>query len=220
MRKIRKQSVLSESVTIFANGVCFKNPVLRGALGLYPVVAAGYSLRNGLALSVMMLVMMLPVCLVSGLAGQKVPNWIRPAAVLLLSAIFYLPAYLLVEKMMPGIMSQLGICGGLMVANSIILSRANDYAPDHISFAVLADSLGCTIGFAIVICSVSALRELLSTGTLWGKNVLLEGVPQTIVTKPFFAFLLLGFFAALVQWINGRHDKDDKDAAKRKVTRV
>ena len=50
-----------------------------------------------------------------------------PAAVVTLTALFYLPAELLVEKMMPGTMSALGICGMLMVANSIILSRANDY---------------------------------------------------------------------------------------------
>lgn len=216
MKKLQNQSILSESAIIFANGVCFKNPVLIGALGLYPVVAAGYSLRNGVALSIMMLIMMMPVCLISGFAGQKVPNWVRPAAVLLLSAAFYLPAYLLVEKMMPGVSSKLGICGGLMIANSIILSRANDYAPDHISFAVVADSLGCTIGFAIVICLVSALRELLSTGALWGQTITYQRVAQAIVAKPFFAFLLLGFLAALVQWINSKRDQDGK----RRVTRT
>lgn len=218
--KKQNQSVLSEACTIFANGVLFRNPVLIGALGLYPVVAAGYSLRNGAALSVMMLVIMLPVCLISGLVGQKIPNWVRPGAVLLLSALFYLPAQMLAEEMIPGVTAQLGMCGGLMVANSIIISRANDYAPDHITFAVVADSFGCTLGFAVVICAVSAVRELLSTGTLWGKNVSIASTAQTIITKPFFAFLLLGFFAALIQWINGKHDKREKDADKRKVTRV
>lgn len=217
MKKVRKESVLHEAATIFANGVCFKNPVLIGALGIYPVVAAGYTLQNGVALSVMMLMLMLPVCLISGFVGQAVPNWVRPAMVMLLSAAFYLPAQLVVEKLLPGAMSELGICGGLMVANSIILSRANDYAPDHIGFAVFADSLGCTVGFSIVICSVSALRELLAKGTLWGNGTSVMGAAQTIITKPFFAFILLGFFAALIQWING---KRSKNAVKKKVTGV
>lgn len=219
MKELRNQSVLSESATIFANGVLFRNPVLIGALGLYPVVAAGYSLRNAAALSMMMLVMMLPVCLISGLAGQRIPNWVRPGVVLLLSALFYLPAQMLVERMMPGVTAQLGMCGGLMVANSILLSRANDYAPDHISFAVIADSLGCTLGFAIVICAVSAVRELLYTGKLWDQPIAFQGAVQTIITKPFFAFLLLGFFAALVQWINGKHSKRSK-GIKREATRT
>ena len=81
-----------------------------------------------------------------------------------------------------------------MIANSIILSRANDYAPDHISFAVVADSLGCTIGFAIVICLVSALRELLSTGKLWDNTVTVETVAQTIRGVIFLVILFLVVF--------------------------
>ena len=67
MKRKTKTNELREAWTIFKNGVLFRNPVLIGALGLFPVAAAGYSLKNGAALSLMMLVMMLPVCFVTGL---------------------------------------------------------------------------------------------------------------------------------------------------------
>ena len=40
------RSTLRETRTVFTNGLFFKSPVLIGALGLYPVVAAGYNLRR------------------------------------------------------------------------------------------------------------------------------------------------------------------------------
>lgn len=215
MKSVQQGNVRHEAFTIFLNGICFKNPVLIGALGIYPVAAAGYSLRNGAALSLMMLIMMVPVCMLSGLAGEAVPNWVRPAAVVTLTAALYLPAQLLVEVLMPGTISALGVCGMLMVANSIILSRANDYAPDHINLAVFADSFGCTIGFSVVVCLISALRELLSKGTLWGKTITSPNALQNVITAPFFAFILLGFLAALVQWLN---TKRVKYLAKRRMT--
>lgn len=199
MKKLRNESVLSESVTIFVSGVCFKNPILIGALGLYPVVAAGYCLRNGVALSIMMLIMMLPTCLISSFAGKSIPNWIRPAVVLLLSAAFYLPSQILVEKMMQ-MTSQLGICGGMMVANSIILSRANDYAPEHIEFAVLADSLGCTVGFSVVICFISAIREILSTGNSGAISFLLSASQKRRYQSRFLRLYCWDFW---LLWCNG-----------------
>ena len=199
-----KKGALREAYIIFKNGVFYRNPVLIGALGLYPVAAAGYSLKNGVALSLMMLVMMFPVCFVTGLLGGRVPLWLRPGVVLLLSAVCYLPAWLLVQEALPDVVSGLGPYAPLMICNSVILSRANDYAPDHISLAVVADSLGCTLGFSAVICLFSMFREVLSAKTLWGYGVPFGGAVGNAASLPFFGFLLLGFFAAWVQNVNNR----------------
>ena len=43
------RSTLRETRTVFTNGLFFKNPVLIGALGLYPVVAAGFAIGTGVA---------------------------------------------------------------------------------------------------------------------------------------------------------------------------
>lgn len=195
-KKTIQQRLIKESIGIFLNGLIFRNPVALGALGLFPVVGAGYSIENAAVLSLMMLVMMLPVCLLSG--WLKIPVWIRPALVLVLSGILYIPAAYLTKWLLPQVVSALGLYAILMIGNSIVLSRANDYAPTHISLAVLMDSLGCTAGFSAVLFLVAALREI------WDKLVASTGGVYHAGAYPLVGFLLLGMIAALIQHVNAK----------------
>lgn len=212
-----KKTLLRETGTIFLNGAFFKNPVLVGALGLYPVVAGGYNMRNAVELSLLFLFLTLPLSLLLCLVGEMMPLWIRPGLVLTVSAVLYLPAAWLTEKLLPGSVTALGMFAALMIGNSMILSRANDYAPTHIGWAVAADALGCSAGFAAVICLSAAIRELWLKGSLWHTNMGVYGTADAGVSLPFFGFLLLGFFAAFVQWVN---EKRGKKGGRRRVPRI
>lgn len=212
-----KRNLLDEMMKIFFNGVFYKNPVLIGALGLYPVVAAGYNLRNAVELSLLFLFISLPTALLLCLTGEILPLWVRPGLVLIASAVFYLPGVWLTDKLIPGSIAALGVFASLMICNSMILSRSNDYAPTHIGWAVVADSVGCSVGFSLVICLSAAIRELWMKGGVWHTNTGVYGTADTGVSLPFFGFILLGFFAAFVQWVN---EKRSRKAEKRKVTRV
>jgi Na+-translocating ferredoxin:NAD+ oxidoreductase RnfE subunit len=203
-KKTMQKRLLKESAGIFWNGLVFRNPVAIGALGLFPVVGAGYTMQNAAALSLMMLVMMLPVCLVSG--WLKLPVWIRPAVVLVLSGVLYLPAAALATWLMPQAFSNLSIYAVLMIGNSILLSRANDYAPKHITLAVLMDSLGCTAGFSAVIFLVAALRQI------WSGLVADLGGVQDAGAYPLVGFLLLGVIAAIIQHANAERAEAERKA--------
>ena len=211
------KTLFREVIKIFFNGVFFKNPVLVGALGLYPVVAAGYNLKNAVELSLLFLFISLPTALLFCLVGEMFPLWLRPGLVLAASAIFYLPGAWLTDKLIPGSIAALGMFAGLMICNSMILSRANDYAPTHIGWAVAADSLGCAVGFTLVICLTAAVRELWLKGSLWHANTGVYGTADGSVSLPFFGFILLGFLAAFVQWVN---EKRSQKSVKARSTRV
>lgn len=203
----RRQGIYPETTKIFLNGLFYKNPVLVGALGIYPVVAAGYNLRNAVELSVLFFFIALPTGLLSCLIGEMVPLWVRPGLVLASSAVFYLPAAWLTEHMIPGSVAALGMFGGLMICNSVIISRANDYAPTHIGWAVAADTLGCSIGFALVIGISAVVREYWLKGGLWHTNMGAYGTADKGVSLPFFGFILLGFLAAFLQWANQKRER-------------
>lgn len=203
-KKTVQKRLIKESIGIFLNGLVFRNPVAIGALGLFAVVGAGYTLQNAAALSLMMLIMMLPVCLLSG--WLKMPVWVRPAAVLVLSGVMYLPAAALLNWLMPQAFSALSVYTVLMIGNSIILSRANDYAPSHISLAVLMDSLGCTAGFSAVLFLVAALREI------WSNIVKNTGGMEHAGAYPLVGFLLLGAIAAMIQHANAKRAVAERKA--------
>lgn len=213
----RKHGIFRETSTIFLNGLFYKNPVLISALGLYPVAAAGYNLRNAVELSLLFFFISLPAGLFMCLIGEWVPLWVRPGLTLAVSAAFYLPAAWITEQIIPGSIAALEMFASLMICNSVILSRANDYAPTHIGWAVAADVMGCSLGFSLVICLSAVIREIWLKGSLWHTNTGIFGTADKGVSLPFFGFILLGFFAAFLQWINR---KRERRAEKRSVTRI
>lgn len=207
LKRKMQHGLFRETAKIFLNGVFFKNLVLIGALGLFPIVAAGYNVRAGLGLSFLLLFISLPVELLLCGIGGLLPLWARPSVVLAASALFYIPAAWLLDRFFPGSVGALGIFAGLMICNSMILSRANDYAPSHIFWAVLADVLGCAIGFSLLMFFVSAIREFLQRGSILNHNTSVYIAADRGTALPFFGFLLIGFAAAFLQWYNLRKEK-------------
>ncbi|NLG92672.1 MAG: hypothetical protein GX485_03790, partial [Clostridiales bacterium] len=58
-----RRILLRETGTIFLNGVLYKNPVLVGALGMFPVVFAGNNLKNAAVLSLLYFFLSVPLSL-------------------------------------------------------------------------------------------------------------------------------------------------------------
>jgi Na+-translocating ferredoxin:NAD+ oxidoreductase RnfE subunit len=201
MRHPENRLFLRRLGIIFRNGALFRNPVLVGALGLYPVAAAGFGLRNAAALCILFTLTALPVQLLLCLLGLVLPRWARPAAVLAAAAVFYLPAARAAEGLLPGSVGALGMAAYLTACNSVLYARACRYAPEHILPAAAADALGYSAGFAGVLLLVSAARQLWLKGGPWG------GPAGDGAGLPFAGFLLLGFLAALMQGINLRRSK-------------
>lgn len=184
---------------IFRSGLIFRNPVLVGALGLYPIVAAGFGLKNAVVLSLLFLLIAIPSEIVLCVAGLLIPKWARPAVVLLVTAAFYIPAALVLRGMLTDNWDTLSMAAALTTCNSVLYSRAEEYAPEHILPAVMADAAGCAAGFAAVLCLVASVRELWLTGGVWDLGT---GGVGGGMNLPFTGFLLIGLLAALVQRIN------------------
>lgn len=177
--------------------------MLVGALGIYPMIVACQTLRNALELSVMLAAMSIPAGLILCFTGNLVPVWVRPALSAIVSALLYIPASALMESLFPGAIQSLGMAAAIMAVNSMVLSRSAQYAPDHIPSAVLADSLGCSLGGALVMCIAAVIREFLAYGSvIMQRSAFAYGGKG--VGLPFFGFILLGFMAAFVQYINRR----------------
>lgn len=205
MRDDAQTGTASELRRIFLNGVVYKNPVLFSALGLFPAVAAATTLKNGVALCVMMAILLLPICLLFSLIGNRIPAWLKPAVILLLCAGLYIPISLVMKSLLPQGIGSLGIYAPLMIANALVFSRAEGFASKHVLIAALSDALGCTIGFGIVTCVLAAIRELAAYNTLWGRP--LGGFKISGAALPFAGFILAGFLAAILQYATNHHNE-------------
>lgn len=209
----RKRESLRE---VFWNGAIFKNPVLVGALGIYPILAACHTLRNALELSVLLAAMAIPAGLLLYCIGRFMPSWALPALAAGTAGVLYLPASALMENLFPGAINSLGIAAGLMTVNSMVLSRWGSYTPNCSFPAVLADTIGCSLGGTLVMCLCALFREWFVYG-----NIALRRASSPYngrgAALPFFGFIILGFMAAFVQSINRRRAAS---SGRKKVNRL
>ena len=186
---------------IFMDSFLLRNIVLVQAIGLCPIVAVGVTLQNGVALTVCTAAVLLPCSLCISLLRDRIPAWLRPFAVYRggfgasAGAAWLLNRYISHE-----LYAALYLFLPLMAVNTIFTYRAGmAFSTNNRPAAALVDALGSSLGFGLVICTVSALRELASYGTLW--NIPLN-LPYTLpeAAMPYAAFIMLGFMAAFLQW--------------------
>lgn len=205
-----------KSGSILLSSALWRNPVLTAALGLCPVAAASLTVKSAAALSLMMLFMMTPVSLLSCWIGDRIHTWVRPAVILVCSAVIYVPAFILADLLIPQVLPVLMFYTPLLITNSILLSHANDYAPGHLAIAAAADSIGCTVGFAICALLVAAARGIFANGIFWESPSHMSGP----AAQPFGALILLGFLAALLQAVNRKRLRRRKYQKKERRSRL
>ncbi len=187
----------------FVENTLTNNIVLAQGMGLCPIIAAGISLKSGVALTVCTAVTLLPLGVIAPLVGQRLPKWLRPAIYVLFASLLLVGAAFLLENYIsPELYAHLYLFLPLLAVNTVYV-RNIDRAAAVTPMESVAETLGSTVGFGIVICLISLLREMAITGTIWdqphGYTVYL---PEA--ASPFTAFILVGFLASLLQWSKRR----------------
>lgn len=176
-------------------GIFGQNPVLIGGLALPIAVMGTTSLMNAVALSLAGFATIVPLMLVASTVGKHIPlNLRRTCYVLLASAILCGLSYP-IGSISPGIFDSLGIYYSLMAVNTIMLYRTETFAQHASPLSALLDGLRNSLGFSLVICLIAAARELVGSGTLWGRPVQTAFVMPSVLL-PFFGFILLGLCCA------------------------
>ena len=90
----------------------------------------------------------------------------------------------------------LPVCGSASLLSAVGLLSGEIVVGDR----ALTDALASSLGFGLVICLVSALREIASSGTLWDIPLDIDlRLPEAAL--PYAAFIMLGFLAAFLQWL-------------------
>lgn len=180
-----------------------KNLVLTQAIGICPIIAAGVTLRNGVALTACTAAVLLPLSLLMPLIGNRLPQWLRPVLYVLLAALALVGAsYLIETRISPELYAQLYVFIPLIAVN-MLRAHSSAMARTMHPLETIIEALGSTLGFGAVICVISAIRELAISATLWGKPVG-SGFTLPEAAAPFAAFIMLGFMSALLQWTRHR----------------
>lgn len=186
-------------------GVFRENPVLVQMLGLCPAMAVSNSLANGIAMGVATTFVLMGSSTLVSLSRKVIANEVRLTSYILIIATFVTVADLLLAAGFPEISRSLGPFIPLIVVNCIILGRAEAFAGKVGPGRALADAVGMGAGFTLTLSVISALRELLGSGTLLGYPVLgARFEPWVMMVMPPGGFLVLGLLFLALAWWKGR----------------
>ena len=108
----------------------------------------------------------------------------------------------------PDLHKSLGLFIPLIVVNCIILGRAEAYAGKNGIGRSFLDGLGMGIGFTLALIALGFVRELLGDGKLLGTPMFgPDFKPVLLFILPPGAFLTLGLFLGLFNWIDIKRSK-------------
>lgn len=209
------QPKLTERIKqVFLRTFASENVVLMQGLGICPIIAAGTSLQRGVALTVCTFAVLLPSSLLMSAVGKKLPPFLRaPVYTLLAMALMVACGLVMTTYVSPELYASLYVFLPLMSVNTLFTYHAGGFSVGRHPLLAVTDSVGTALGFGLVICIVSTLRELAISGSVWGVPVGFEArFPEA--AYPFAAIILLGFMSAALQQIKMKymHTLDEEEA--------
>jgi len=201
----------------FTKGIFDENPILFSILGLCPALAVTTKLENAIGMGLAFIFVLTLSNIVISLIRKIVPDELRIPIFIVIIATFVTIIEMLLNAYLPKISKNLGIYLSLIVVNCIILGRAESYASKNNILSSLIDGLGMGIGYTIILCIISIIREVLGTGkiTIWNDLIIninsLFNKNQIPIFSSYFisssgAFLILGLFFAFFNKIRRKQN--------------
>lgn len=190
------------AVSVFKNGLITENPTFIQLLGMCPTLAVTTSLQNGLGMGLSATAVLICSNFIISLLRKIIPDKVRIAAYIVIIAAFVTVIQMCLNAFLPDLASSLGLFIPLIVVNCIILARAESFASKNNPILSAVDGLGMGLGFTGALCIISAVREFLGAGSIWG--ITIYGVhiqPASIMIMAPGGFIVLGLLVGTINFI-------------------
>lgn len=198
-----------EKVTLdtFLRGLWEENPVFVMLLGMCPVLAVTNSTMNALAMGLATTFVLVMSSALVSLLRKSIPKQVRIATYIIIIATFVTIVDYSIQAISLDLYNALGAFIQLIVANCVILGRAEAYASKQKLGAVLVNSLGMGAGFTIALLCLGTVREILGNGTILGFQLFADNFqPWVVMILPPGGFFVLGAWLLLFAWLKQRKD--------------
>lgn len=189
----KKQNRLS----IFTNGLVKENPLLVISIGLCSSLAVTTNVFNGIGMGFSMMFVLVMSELIIAIFRNIIPEDIRLPIFIIVIAAFTTIVQLLLEAYIPSLSASLGVFLPLIVVNCIIMGRVESFASKEGPLNAVVDAFGMGFGYTWVLCAISIVRELLGSGSLFGKAVIPEAYTVKFLSDAPGGFFVFGLLSAV-----------------------
>jgi Na+-transporting NADH:ubiquinone oxidoreductase subunit D len=183
-----------------------RNPVIYQVLGICPALAISTAVENAFAMSAATVAVLTISNISVSLIRNLVPENVRIIIYLTIIASLVIVADQVLRTYFPELSTQLSVYVGLIITNCIVLGRAEGFASQNGPTLSGLDGLGNGLGYALVLCLVASIRELLGAGQWLGQQVISTveqgGSFHTIglLSAPAGAFFVVMVLIWLLRW--------------------
>ena len=203
---------------VFFNGILNENPTFRLLLGMCPTLAISTAASQGLGMGLATTFVLVFSNLVISLLRNVIPEKVRIPSFVVVIATFVTIIDLIIKAFLPSMSSSLGIYIPLIVVNCIIFARAESFAFKNPPLLSIFDGLGMGLGFTGALTILSAVREIIGSGKLFGTMVMTAAYkPMSIIISPAGGFITLGILILVVNAIVNGIEKRKQMKAKEEI---
>jgi len=193
------------SMDTFMRGIWEENPVFVMLLGLCPVLAVTNSTMNAIAMGLATTFVLVASSTLVSLLRKVIPKQVRIATYIIIIATFVTIVDYLIQAISLELYNALGAFIQLIVANCVILGRAEAFASRQRVGTSVVNSLGMGAGFTIALLCLGTVRELLGAGTILGVQIFSANFePWVVMILPPGGFFVLGAWLLLFEWLKQR----------------
>lgn len=189
----------------FLRGLWKENPVFVMLLGMCPVLAVTNSAMNAIGMGMASTFVLVMSASLISLARNLIPKQVRIVTYIVIIASFVTIVDYLIQAISLDLYNALGAFIQLIVANCVILGRAESYASRQKLGATVVNSFGTGLGFTLALFSLGAVREILGAGTLFGFQMMPAAFePWIVMLLPPGGFFVLGCWLLLFSFVEQR----------------
>ncbi|GAB0149895.1 MULTISPECIES: electron transport complex subunit RsxE [Marichromatium] len=204
----------SLSLDTFVRGLWEENPVFVMLLGMCPVLAVTNTTVNAIAMGLATTFVLVCSSLLVSLLRNWIPKQVRIASYIVIIATFVTIVDYAIQAISLELYAALGAFIQLIVANCVILGRAEAYASKQRLHTTLINSLGMGAGFTLALLSLGTVREVLGSGTILGIPLFgADFQPWVVMILPPGGFFVLGAWLLLFNWLRLRKERRLQAAA-------
>jgi electron transport complex protein RnfE len=190
-------------------GLWRENPTFRLLIGMCPPLAVTTAVKPALTMGLSVIFVLVCSNVVVSLMRNLLKPHLRIIMFTLTISTFVTICDLYLKAFFPDMSEILGAYVPLIIVNCLIIFRAEACASKAGLIVSVLDAIGMGAGFTLALCIIAGIREVLSSGCIFGFRVMPGWfVPWASMSMPVGAFVTLGLFLGLVNTFTRKMKKD------------
>ncbi len=149
-----------------------RNPIALLILGICSALAVTGQMATALVMSICVTVVTAFSSLTISIVRFQIPSTVRIGIQITVIATLVILVDQILKAYVFDLSKQLSIYVGLIITNCIVMGRAEGFAMSNPPIASFLDGIGNGLGYGFILLTVSFIRELFGSGSLFGYEIL------------------------------------------------